>query len=345
MDGSGVAGPALSTRILAPLPWTSSCLDSDCALGTFAADALCGWATSSDAPNACLVPSRFLGGGLPAGSLAWEHLAEVVPPHMVITLTMRASHLRTILVSGQEAAWRQCPTAPNLSPSWQLSGARFSWSSCGSRSSSLSVRQRNGSFVQMADDAPVRVLTLAPALPLLGNAADFVSPAQLKAISAQHIVADYLRAHSPFNSSAAASTRRIVISPAACAPSACASKVDAIRAFRAVGLAEYHAAHAHGAASTGVAAGALALAVAAGACCFVMWARRMRGIVDERSPLAKSATDADASARRRTGSTPSPGGAEPSPSPQARPAFARDPEREPLRTGSQRLVSISELGP
>ena len=76
--------PAVA-RLLEPVRWEPSCLDGDCALGSLAADALCAWAAGAS-PVVCAVPTRFLGGGLPAGSVAWTELAEVWRLPCVVTL-------------------------------------------------------------------------------------------------------------------------------------------------------------------------------------------------------------------------------------------------------------------
>lgn len=367
--------PAFTARLAAPVFWNSQCLDGACALGSLAADALCAWPSNAE-PTACLVPTRFLGGGMGAGTVAWERLAEVVPPHMLIVATMSAAELQGVLVAEQTAAWERCPTAPSAAHGWQVSGVQLAWSSCddaGGSSGRLLVKQSNGTFVRPRDGAQrLRVLTLAPALPLLGgHAVVSATPA----ISAQHVVADYLRAHSPFNASAHAAQPRIVhtLATAGCAPSACAAKVGTtMRAARAVGLTDFHAATYHEAAAASARSGALALALLAAGCCGVAWARQRRR---HQQPMLQPAMEDEPDAQRAGGGDglergaegggsrrhhhpahPPPfredAGAAASPLPSAAAAMRNsfmparnDPERQPLRTGSQRLVSSGELAP
>ena len=142
-----------SARISESVPWTSQCLDGDCALGRTAADALCAWASRSGAATAtaCLVPSRFLGGGMKkAGIAGWQDLTEVLPPHMLTTVTMRASHVRAVLVRGQKEAWQDCPV---LASGWQISGLRLSW--CADDSATGSSADGSGNDVMRKEISAV----------------------------------------------------------------------------------------------------------------------------------------------------------------------------------------------
>ena len=359
---------SFTARASTSLLWTTNCLDSDCPLGSTAADSLCSWADHSK-NTICLIPTRFLGGGLPAGPLAWSDLAEVIPPHMIAYVSLTAADVKKAILSGLRAARRDCPV--HQSPTWQLSGARLAVSACdwdNNGGSELSLKQPNGSFTRLNDAATLRVLTLAPALPLLLLGDSSQPKAELKAISAQHVLADYLRAHSPFDASSTVTREaRIVLTgesscTTAIAPSACAKVGGSVTmgAFRAAGLADFHAARAHDIATSSVRSGALItpLLLMFGLCtllvAYVRRGRRMRAAEDE---LLRAATTPAVGGGGRRGGDGLNTTSEPSPSPvvATMPTFARGAmggsgmydagEREPLRTGSQRLVSIAELGP
>ena len=339
---------AFVARAAEPILWKHACLDGDCPLGSLAADSLCAWA--SNAGVACLIPTRFLGGGVPAGNIAWTDLAEILPPHMITSVTMRASQLKSILAESQSAAWQDCPA---LSPGWQISGIRLSLSACSSSDADMSVLQANGTFARLAEHAPLRVLTLAPALPLLGDPTSFLAPPQLLSISAQHVVADYMRAKSPFNASAA-SAPRTRVNTACAATSACAVKVGGARmkAFQLIGLDEYHAARAHASATASIQSGAFGLVLVA-AICFIGVVLRRHAIRRFSSGEEAASTAAQPGASHRPGYSDGPisaGFADEisAPSPltfSTFPESKRDPERQPLRTGSQRVVSTGGLGP
>ena len=383
-----VAGAPLpvefSARVAAPgISWDTSCLDGDCALGQLAVDALCSWASSSsevDTATICLIPSKWLGTGLAEGRVDFESLAEVVPPHMLAFVTMSVAATRTMLRAGQIAAWRSCPASPSLAPSWQASGLRFNWSSCDASQTSLELVPSSSS----SDTDSLRVLTLAPALPLLGIAAD-ADDVHYMANSAQHVLADYMRAHSPLHVPA---TRRPVFihrqGPAghSCAPSACAPKAERVQAVSsASGVAEFHAAALHDTAARAATSASMLLPLGLVVGCLAAWVRRRRragekqgsstatsSTVDESSPLRATsggvdpeAASAEAAAAAANGeetavSAPSSHGesvAYGSPG-LVTPPFgggrtATGPRgagdrRVPLLTGSSRITSASELG-
>ena len=258
------------------------------------------------------------------------------------------------------------------SPSWQLSGARLAVSACeldNGGGSVLSLKQPNGSFTRLNDAAMLRVLTLAPALPLLLLGDSSQPKAELKAISAQHVLADYLRAHSPFNASSTVTREaRIVLTgesscTTAIAPSACAKVGGSVTmgAFRAAGLADFHAARAHDIATSSVRSGALItplLLIWFMHTLLVAYVRRGRRM---RAPPRTSCSAPRRRPRLVVAAVAEAMGSTPSRSRRRRPSSPRCPrlraapwaaaacydagEREPLRTGSQRLVSIAELGP
>lgn len=285
-------------RIAAKIPWTNQCLTSQCLLGSLAADALCEWAdTLPPKHSVCLLPSRFLGGGLHEGLLDFEDLAEVLPPHPLVSLTLPAGTLRRILSDAQGVAMQSC-AAPYAAHSWQVSSnVRLAWSCTGNDAAELRWRSatNRSSFEPLDDDVPIHVLTLAPALPLLlleETGGDRVAEAHHFAVSAQHALADYLRSHSPLNASSAIeavapSASRISMQPppmsavpsSACVPSSCAARTLAItRAAAALGVSAYDAAHVHAVAASSAAAiafiGALLLITTLVALCVWMRPRR-----------------------------------------------------------------------
>jgi hypothetical protein len=423
---------ALSARLSGSIFWSSSCIDGSCPLGQLAVDALCAWgsAESGDgaAPTVCVLPTRWLGAGLPAGNLNWESLAEVLPPHLLVSVSIPAKHLKRTLDAGQEEAFRSCPIAPSGAPSWQLSGARLDWApGCAAGSpggaatpgsnSTLSIRaqiggsgsnakvQARGAYTHIAADTVLRVLTLAPALGLLGGSDEFASPPQYFGVSAQHVLADFLRSRSPLNPSALVRTsdqggvvaarewphgearsRGSGVGPGpemGCAPaqavSACVTKLARLEAASAatVVFSEYALAGVHDTAAAGGSSLILLLPLLVLAGCYIVWIRRRAPLAREQQqrqqqhqwpptaltdagglPAAASVGEAT-SMLQHTPSAPSPlvvvspgpfGGAIGGRGPgrggaAASSAGAGDPELQPLRTGSLRLVSQGELGP
>ena len=91
---------------------------------------------------------------------------------------------------------------PLQQPGWQVSGLKFARRCDGSRTRPLLyLRTRAGGALEKASSpsAIVPVITLRPALALLPPPAE--PPRELGA-SAQRALADYVRAHTPFNYSA-----------------------------------------------------------------------------------------------------------------------------------------------
>lgn len=407
-------------RTTGPLPWTAECLDGPCALGSLVADALCQWAASdhSAQPIVCLVPSRWLGAGLPGHrALEFESLSEVIPIHTLAFVRMEAGSLKSVLRQGQVAAWKSCPAAPSLAPSWQVSGLRFSWSACRDDGSDdvLEIVRPSGI---VADHTELQVLTLEPAIPLLSSAGSVLESRQV-ALSAQRALADYLRATSPLNASALAVQSRMRVLPQASASgmeegaadggaglaaagtgssssnspaalpcalsSACSAKVAQLRAAgRVTGMMEFDAISAHDAAY-GLSSASLLLPICLIAGCLVTLLRRRRRMaakhwraagLDETSSLAdnmkaagrgagacaaaaagreeeSTARPSDESDRHGHGAAGAAGEHGSAGSGVLLPPFGASrgqqqlgtSERQPLRTGSQRLTSVNELGP
>ena len=291
-------GLRLQTDVL----WEHSCLTGQCPLGSLAADALCEWA--DDEKTLCLIPTRFLGGGLRGGAVDFAELAEVLPPHPLASVTLSAKGLRKVLAGAQAEAWRQSCAAPYAAAGWQVSSdVRFAWAACGGQPQPpaelrLRVGAGNASaFALVADEAAVRVLTLAPALPLLidGEEAEWGDrpPTRNFATSAQHALGDFLRSRSPLDAAAAvegaaASADRIgLLAPAAgggdgtraCAPSSCASRAPALgltHAATALGVSAYDEAHLHAAVGSTEAGLLLAMLVLAALVGAAVWHRARR---------------------------------------------------------------------
>eukprot|EP00322_Chrysochromulina_rotalis_P018608 CAMPEP_0115835342 /NCGR_PEP_ID=MMETSP0287-20121206/4145_1 /TAXON_ID=412157 /ORGANISM="Chrysochromulina rotalis, Strain UIO044" /LENGTH=391 /DNA_ID=CAMNT_0003288797 /DNA_START=12 /DNA_END=1187 /DNA_ORIENTATION=+ len=362
---------AYVARVSTDIPWSHECLLGQCHLGSLAADAIAEWA---GADTTCLIPSRFLGGGLRAGSVKFEHLAEILPPHPLVSLDVSASHLRQLLLNAQSTAWSSC-AAPSSARSWQLSSnLRFGWTPCNATSAvRLELRGKDGSFALAEGDMPVKVLTLAPALPLLlpeggGSAVHHF------AISAQHAVADYLRAHSPYRSSEAATDPRIhIIAPAAlvavCQPSSsCVSHAPAITRVAAVlGVSAYDAAHVHATAVSAEAALVMLVLLLIAIICVSLWLRRW---LDRRAealpasqdpPLGGPGTCATPDGLTTPDSASAvlpipPMEATPFGAPSMAPSSLlgamrraeslamHDPEMQPLKTGGLRVASRADLG-
>ncbi len=292
--------PGPFARIAADVPWTVQCLTSQCLLGSVAADALCEWAAApASKQHVCLIPSRFLGAGLHEGPVGFEDLAEVLPPHPLVSLSLPAGKIRRLLSSAQRVAWQSC-AAPFASNGWQISSnARLAWSCTDSDTAELRWRgvTNHSAFEPLADATPVVVLTLAPALPLLltedtsarrqpgGNA----EPHHF-AVSAQHALADYLRAHSPLSAAQAVeagapAASRISLQRAlpsglpnsACAPSPCVARAPAVtRAAGALGVSAYRAAHVHAVSSEAALALLSTMLLLATLVALGVWLRRRR---------------------------------------------------------------------
>jgi len=185
---------------------------ADCPIGSLAADALCawsgnGWGNSEAGFEVCLLPTRSLGGGVAAGVVDAETVATVIPDDKVATLFLTAAQLADTLGAAERAAWTRCSTFDE-SESWQVSGAALSVECSQTnrppvQAAQLRLRSRAGELVAAGAaglEAPVPVVTLSSALPLLPTPAE---PAIERHISLRQVVADYLQAHSPLNYSAA----------------------------------------------------------------------------------------------------------------------------------------------
>ena len=198
--GDGVDG--VLARLAAPVGWEIACLDTDCPIGSLATDALRAWSTGDRKSDFLvgLLPSRWLGGGLIAGGLDWAAVARAVPAHDLVELRLPVNAIASLLEESMREAWASCRQPGG---SWQVSGLEYERLCEGGtahRGSRLRlVSRRNGSLVAPPADTPVSVVTLAPVLSLLP--APLATPAVLST-SAQRVVADYLRAHSPLNYSA-----------------------------------------------------------------------------------------------------------------------------------------------
>ena len=100
--------------MLASVVYDENCAVGDCVLGSLVADAMCAWASDVESDGkerpytACLVPTRFLGAGLPANDLGVLALAGAVPPHPLVSLKLSAAQLVDALNRSQTAAWRAC---------------------------------------------------------------------------------------------------------------------------------------------------------------------------------------------------------------------------------------------
>lgn len=310
----------------------------------------------------------------------------MLPPHPLVSLTLPAGMLRRVLSDAQGVAMQSC-AAPYAAHSWQVSSnVRLAWSCTGSDAAELRWRSatNRSSFEPLHDAVPIHVLTLAPALPLLllleETGGDRVAEAHHFAVSAQHALADYLRAHSPLSAASAIeavapSASRISMQPpplsavpsSACVPSSCAARTPAVtRAAAALGMSAYDAAHVHAVAASSAAAiallGALLLLAALVALCVWMRPRRWLSLdALPASPLTpatggKGTGGAAAAAVAGTAGLVPPLVDVPpvglTTSPVSSPllgrrgnlALLRDPEREPLRTGGLRVVSYADLG-
>ena len=195
-----------------------------------------------------LLPSRWLGGGLPAGGLGWTAVARAMPAHGLVELRLPANAIASLLEESMSAAWTTCRQP---SGGWQVSGLEYE-RVCGGGSARRGrlrlVSRRNGSLVAPpAESTPVSVVTLAPALALLP--APLATPAVLST-SAQRVVADYLRAHSPLNYTAGRPRLRTV----GCGQAACdAALLKALTAaISAVGGATADPAPTHAALAGGL---------------------------------------------------------------------------------------------
>ncbi len=395
------AAEPFAARVEEAVGWTADCLDSECALGSLAADALAEWAApapalagASNPPLlAALLPSRFLGGGLSAGVLSYRELLSVAPSTgMIAEATIPAGRLAARLDGDQRDARTRCPP-PRSTPSWQVSNLRLV-QSCGAGGSQLLVRDaRNGTYVAPGPLVAVRVITLSPALPLLvGDGWESKSDSLAVTVhphSLQSVLSGYIRAHSPLNvtllrqqqqqQGSTARGRQTEMMPrlavlesdgaTGCAPSACAPRARAIKAWHAVGVPPLHAAALHEA--SGVLAPPLVvIAVVAAAFFGARWWRRARalardgegaaarlgagggaasggaiglpsayGTLDSLPPLVPplgGAGGAGAGAAHGVAGAGGVGGAR---------RGGGDPEREPLTTGSVRLVTAGQLGP
>ena len=187
-------------RLATSVPWSLSCLDAQCAVGSLVADALCTWSTGERRSEFLvgLVPSRWLGSGLDVGPLSWEALSSVLPAYSLVELRITAGDLTSLLENSMERAWSTCGE-PSVAAGWQVSGLQFE-RLCGATADSrqgLRLRSRtNGSMIRVALDTPVGVVTLAPALPLLPTPLAMPVPSPLLA---QRVLADYIRSRSPLN--------------------------------------------------------------------------------------------------------------------------------------------------
>jgi hypothetical protein len=384
-------------RSTGAVPWTASCLDHACPLGSLLTDSLRAWSLESRAerPTVALIPTRFLGSGLRMGILDFTNLNEVVPAaYMPAYVEMTAAQIKKLLHRSQSQAWQSCPATPSSAPGWQASGIRFRWACDGDfpERDALDVLRTDSHnrlvWKAADDDLTIRVLTLAPALPLLaadsGDGAR--QAAQHVAISAQHILADYLRARSPLNASSVGADapwrisplRRTVPAgaapieedgaddlPLACPPSACELKVARLRQVGSLaGLAEFHAAHAHDAAAAGATSASFLLPLCGFAgCMFALvrrrraaLARRRREAIDETSSLKANAEhsasaplppadEAGCATRHGESSDAAAGSLQLPPFGAARESSAARAAQKPMRTGSQRVTGVDELGP
>ena len=326
--------------MLQPVTYDESCAVGDCALGSLVADAMCAWASDVESDGkerpytACLVPTRFLGAGLPANDLGVLALSGAVPPHPLVSLKLSAAQLVDALNRSQTAAWRACATDPLQQPGWQVSGLAFSRRCDGSRTRPLLyLRTRAGGALEKASSpsAIVPVITLRPALALLPPPAE--PPRELGA-SAQRALADYVRAHTPFNYSAIAGAR---LQSEGCGVSACATTGRAREDARVGSLQSTLIAQAAPPADPARAWGlgvAAVLAFVAGAALV----RRLRGApssADERRSFAA----AQPAAPPPPVSAPSHRAEEAVPLRAAAPPVHRE-----IKTGSVRLVDAAQLG-
>lgn len=337
-------------RVVNPVLWKPECLTKSCRLGNLAADALCEWAAGSG-PVACIIPSRFLADGLKGGSHTFSDLAEVLPPHPLISVSLRVEGLRSVLAASQAEAWRM-PCQIAKCPAWQVAGIHLSWS-CTTSASRLELLLPNGSFVSPPDSMTVRVLTLAPALPLLGEAS-FAEQPQHLAVSAQHVLADYLRAHSPLQPAASNTPARL--QPLGdCSKPSCPIDSPALAFGAAVlGIPQRHAAAAQGSLA-GLSSAVLLVISLAAAGCLGAWLRKRRLAAKPLQhepvipagpfPAAHVGVPPPSSVAVPPFSARGPpsGGVIRTPDHTA-PSHDYDPEREPLRTGSVRLTDHKELG-
>lgn len=316
-----------NSRLAEPVHFSSRCFVADCAVGSLVTDALCSWsesATSREHPysdqagaagfEVCLLPTRFLGGGFVAGAVHAEAIAETVPSDNLVTLILSAAQLEHALGAAQLAAWDRC-SIYDESVSWQVSGLQLS-RRCDAASTQLQLHSHSANeLVPAGGEARVPVVTLHSALPLLPTPAE---PPIERHISAQQVVADYLQAHSPLNfSSATRHSYARIQHDASCGRSACGPADVLDRPILPAS---------EGASALATTLWTLATLVlcAVAAMALVIWRRR----------------------RARQGLTsPSRGGADDAP---AVPELAAQPravdERVPLKTGSTRLTSSSQLG-
>ena len=238
----------------------------------------------------------------------------------------------------------------------------------------LLLRTSNGTLAPASPVSPLRVVTLSTALPLLlghgaSDAADGhgdgtttpsgAPPVPSSSTSLQRVVADYARANSPVNASrmraAAGLGERLPFARGpGCAPPACAKSAGAVGAWADAGVSPRTAVAVHEATSF-AAPPLLLLALAAAAAFGVRTRRRARERAAEAPPLLRpqsaayarygtggAAVGADAGAAAQAAAEAA---APPEPPwGRAAGAVAADPEREPLTTGSMRLVSIDQLG-
>ena len=100
----------------------------------------------------------------------------------------------------------------------QVAGLRYTFAapcegggSSSSESGSVLEVIDGGKFVPVGDNYTLRVLTLAPAVPLFQRSTEASGITQHVPLSAQHVLADYIRAHSPLSTSVFAMEERIVV--------------------------------------------------------------------------------------------------------------------------------------
>ena len=183
---------AAAVGAVSDAPLSAACIGADCGLGSIVADAVCAWASDAEPHGAakpfqaCLVPTRVLGGGLARGPLRADDLRALVPPYRLASLTLTASALRAHLNSSLADAWRfaggRACTRDDIgsASSWQVSGVRFERHCSRDAADVFYARALRGgdastwrdgrgssTWTAVDGETPIPVLTLVPALPML----------------------------------------------------------------------------------------------------------------------------------------------------------------------------------
>ena len=197
-------------RTTGPLPWTAECLDGPCALGSLVADALCQWAASdhSAQPIVCLVPSRWLGAGLPGHrALEFESLSEVIPIHTLAFVRMEAGSLKS--VPGAKDKWLHGSRVQRRHP-WHHPGRCQVFGFLGLHAETMEATTSSRSCAQVVSwPTTQNCKSLRSSRRFRCSSAGSVPESRQVALSAQRALADYLRATSPLNASALAVQSRM----------------------------------------------------------------------------------------------------------------------------------------